>query len=124
MKTPLSELSGMFSYSMWDSQCLVHPGPLALFRSKWLSGAILDVFPVEPLPRSSPLWSMPEVPSPSALQQCACMDSGLALTGCRHPTRVREWPGAPGVCRVCAVLVNQCHSIYPFHPPRHDVMAC
>ena len=121
MKTPLSELSGMFSYSMCDSQCLVHPGPLALFRSKWLSGAILDVFPVEPLPRSSPLWSMPEVPSPTV--HCSSAHAWTVVL----PLQVVVTPHVSGSGlehQVCAGLIDQCHSIYPFHPPRHDVMAC
>jgi phosphoglycerate dehydrogenase-like enzyme len=34
---------------------------LTALQSKWLSGAVLDVFPEEPLPSSSPLWSTPGV---------------------------------------------------------------
>jgi phosphoglycerate dehydrogenase-like enzyme len=34
---------------------------LTALQSKWLSGAVLDVFPEEPLPSSSPLWSTPDV---------------------------------------------------------------
>lgn len=34
---------------------------LQALDKKWISGAILDVFDVEPLPKSSPLWTTPNV---------------------------------------------------------------
>ncbi|XP_077997379.1 glyoxylate/hydroxypyruvate reductase A-like [Glandiceps talaboti] len=34
---------------------------LNALRQDWISGAILDVFPVEPLPAESPLWNMKQV---------------------------------------------------------------
>lgn len=39
-----------------DEQSLVNA-----FSSGWLGGAVLDVFPVEPLPKDSPLWKIPGV---------------------------------------------------------------
>jgi phosphoglycerate dehydrogenase-like enzyme len=37
------------------------PGLIAGLKSGRLSSAFLDVFAVEPLPRESPLWGMPQV---------------------------------------------------------------
>ncbi|XP_077992693.1 glyoxylate/hydroxypyruvate reductase A-like [Glandiceps talaboti] len=34
---------------------------LNALRQKWISSAILDVFPIEPLPAESPLWNMKQV---------------------------------------------------------------
>lgn len=34
---------------------------LKALEQKWLGGAVLDVFPKEPLPSSSPLWSHPRI---------------------------------------------------------------
>jgi glyoxylate/hydroxypyruvate reductase len=34
---------------------------VAALDEEWLAGASLDVFPIEPLPRESPLWSHPKV---------------------------------------------------------------
>ena len=39
-----------------DEKSLIHA-----LNEGWISGAILDVFEVEPLPKESPLWKMPQV---------------------------------------------------------------
>ncbi|XP_037573510.2 glyoxylate/hydroxypyruvate reductase A isoform X1 [Dermacentor silvarum] len=42
--------------SIISEDCLLNA-----LKQKWISGAILDVFEVEPLPASSPLWATPDV---------------------------------------------------------------
>lgn len=39
-----------------DEKSLIHA-----LNQGWISGAVLDVFETEPLPRESPLWSIPNV---------------------------------------------------------------
>lgn len=39
-----------------DEKSLIHA-----LNEGWISGAILDVFEVEPLPKESSLWKMPQV---------------------------------------------------------------
>ena len=69
---------------------LVEEAPLIqALKSGKLSGAILDVFPTEPLPKNSPLWDAPNllvVPHVSSDDQAAYMPRNydLLLRNCRR----------------------------------------
>jgi phosphoglycerate dehydrogenase-like enzyme len=38
-----------------------HGALVEALGNNWIAGAALDVFPVEPLPQSSPLWELPNL---------------------------------------------------------------
>ena len=38
---------------------LILSGLVRAISEGWIAGAVLDVFPREPLPKRSPLWSLP-----------------------------------------------------------------
>lgn len=50
-----------FVINVARAQLLDHPALIAAIQRRRLAGAALDVFEEEPLPRDSPLWSVPEI---------------------------------------------------------------
>ncbi|HHT16346.1 MAG TPA: D-2-hydroxyacid dehydrogenase [Papillibacter sp.] len=97
------------TYHLMDSEAFSRMKPSAVFinvsrgdtvdeaaliralKERTIAGAILDVFHTEPLPKDSPLWTMPNVlvtPHNSAITQDACQKSAAIL--CENIRRFRR----------------------------------